>query len=528
MKPKFLQALFLLSSIVILGGCFKKEEFKRFKFDDYEGTWGAPLIDSKLTLDDIITSIDNESIVKEGDNSYTFYFKDTIEYGANDLLPLPEQGFGQKVDAPFIGPLPGTTFTSPEMKDSFKLEIGNGAEIRSILLKQGLLRLQVNNGYRNVGVRINLTLNSLLKNNTPYNWTQALPFGINTKEEPLAGYVIRPGSNNHFIFTLSYTLTSNNGSSLSVSDTLGLHFRLKDLLFSLITGKLGTLKAQKVSGEVGIDIFNKVISGDVSLDSTRLNATVVNYSVGLPISFTIDNLTAFAYQNRDSKEITLDPSLRMIAVPKPNAVGDSSKKIITINYNNSNIGEAIAIAPNKINYLVSPSIISDNYDDYLSDKSKVKAILEIAIPFKGRVTKYVMRDTIEIKGGLDKREIIDSAVFKLKVENYLPLNVKGRADLLDSTYQIIGSIDFNPDDNFIMAGIFNAQGVVIAPTIKESRLSKSGKEYDELREKLRYIIIHAEANTPKDGTIQPVVTFSADNYLIVKISVLAKAKIKID
>ena len=93
----------LFSSIIFISSCIKKERFDKFEMDPANMGWGLPIIDSKLTLKDIVSTIkDNKNLdASLLDSSYTFTYYDTLKtVSAEKLVLLPSQQISTQISLP--------------------------------------------------------------------------------------------------------------------------------------------------------------------------------------------------------------------------------------------------------------------------------------------------------------------------------------------------------------------------------------------------------------------------------------------
>ncbi|HEX8546159.1 MAG TPA: hypothetical protein VF691_04305, partial [Cytophagaceae bacterium] len=414
--------------------------------------------------------------------------------------------------------------------ETINLFLNNGSDIKSIILKGGNLKIALASNFKNV-VGIEVKFLSLLKSDgSVYSISRNLKNGDNIPiDQPLAGFQIKPSPVNNFQYRIIYTLTSN-GDPITTDQSLSVSLNLDNPAYKSVRGKIGELPINNIAGNLDIQIFDKLIRGNVSLDSTQLSIDITNRSFGVPFSFNIDKLNANTYYDR-SQVVNITGLQNPFEVKTP----EEGKTLTTskvLRKANSNITEVIQRAPYKINYNISSNNPNSNQEGYITDESELKIKLQIRIPFKGSFNEYVVSDTLDIVDPFEDREYIDSAIFKMDVVNNLPLNIKIKAYFVESFVNIgnkkqaviIDSAIFFPNDRIVESAVINNEGIVTAPTNRFSFLGKSGKDYDKIS-KSKFIILLGEATTPKVNDKFIPVQVKAKNDLYVKLSVLAKMKV---
>ena len=531
MKDRYnIRPILFLLVFLSLSGCFKKEEFKHFRTEDYTGAWGLPLIDSRLTLDDIVAAVDNKNVVQEGDNTYTFYYRDSIIFLANDFFEIPSQNTRKVINLPVSITPPLGQAIKDSVTESLNLDLKDGSDIKSIILKGGNINVTLASRFKNViGVEVKF-LSLFRSDGRIVSVSRNLQNGESSQiSQPLAGLEIRPSPVNEFQYRIIYTLSSN-GEPITPDQSLSVNLVLDKPTYKSVRGKIGNISLGNIAGNIDIQIFDKLIRGNVSLDSTSLTVDFINQSFGIPTAFNIDKLNANTFYDKDQTyDITGVKNPFVVSRPE---IGKSATTTLVLNKTNSNITEVITRAPYKINYNISSNTPTTNQEDFITDDSKLTVKLLLRIPFKGSFNEYLVSDTLPILDPFEEREYIDSAIFKMDVVNNLPLNIKVKAYFVEKLVTvgsrkeavILDSAIFFPSDKIVENAVINSEGIVISPTKRFSYLGKSGKDYDKIA-KSEFIILVGEANTPKFNNKFIPVQLKANNDLYIKLSVLAKMKV---
>lgn len=538
------QAAFTFGLLILLAACLKKEEFKKFEFQDLEPAWGVPLIDSKVTLKNIVAAIDTGvGLREETDGSYTFYYYDTISSPVmEDLFKLPDQAFHIGVGSPVVNP---ATFPFPAgttLKSGFNGEqsivLANNGQLKYAILKGGNISLNISNTFKHK-VDLKITVPSLLDaQQKELVKSYTLSPSQNTLQDNigLAGYKLQltSGSTNQtnsFQYRIDYIITSSGNAALNPADSVSIAIGLQNLKYSLIVGDLGAINFPPYAGVIDLGVFEQTSLGNLHFEEAKLHLAF-NNSIGIPVALTINKLkSTTAY----GKEVNITPNqfTVKIAAPSLSGPGTSKRTDTTLSKDNSGIVDAVNPAPNKLDYDFSSSL-SSGTDNFIRDNSQIKVYARIDIPIKGYIKSFEIKDTLASKS-LPERTFtsdnadgsLDSAVFKIRIENSLPANAYTQLYFLDSNYAIIDSLLLKPDDIIASNHVDPVTGIVLSPTVKDNTVSMSGSRYDKIRARESYFYIYSRVTTPSANG-QPInVKLLSSNSMRVLVSVLVKARIKI-
>jgi hypothetical protein len=306
--------------------------------------------------------------------------------------------------------------------------------------------------------------------------------------------------------------------SLSLKDSFYIYYSLYDVKPEYLEGYLGKNSYKYKSSFSGVDIFNTIREGNISLDDAKLKIFVEN-GVGADASITVTELKA---QNT-KKQLT--QTLDLTSIGNPISISRATNNPLVpsytsreLNKTNSNSTSLIEIFPNKFlydfNVTINPNGNSANRSDFIYSSSGVKAGADIELPLYLSADNIALTDTLDFE--LNKMQNLDqvtSAVFTLIADNSFPLSATVQLWFADEKYKIFDSL-FTPLRPVIMGGeLKTGQQRVLVPA-----KTKIPASVDELRmQKIRnsrYVVVKASFNTvPKSQHLK----FYSDYKLIVKL-----------
>lgn len=523
-------ALFLTG----LSACLKKEEFTHIKVDSWEPSVALPLVNSTLTLKDIV---DGKKVnIQEGpDGLYTFVYQDTAESpSAEELIQIPNQSetFGITFpDFTLLNPFPEGETESINNSGQFNFALLHNAQLKYIDLKSGMLLLDFESSFKH-NAKVTLTIHSLVKNGQPLQLTLDLNYqGTSpvraSRQINLTGYRVDLSdagtTTNHFEYSTELQLTSKGGLAPLPGESVDIDLNMEALKFSLLYGDPGVFPMGGADGNVNIDVFDRTVIGDLHFEEPKVTVTFDN-SFGVPASIQVNKLETVTTDG----EVTPVSSTAFVDsiplnYPSATEIGMSKTTVLSMDKNNSNIQSILKSAPHKLNYAFGAKLgASGTEDRFIADNSRIKVYAEVEIPIYGTVRVYALMDTLDIE--LPEREYVESAQLKLKVENQLPVDVKLQLYFLDMNSQVIDSL-FTTSDNIIVSGVIDQSGKVVSPGTRLSIVELNKLKYDRIAPSTK-VLVRGELATSKNAT-ESVKIYSYYT-LQLQLALKADAKVKFD
>lgn len=521
MKRIFVISFLLLFSIF---ACVKEEEFEDLTPVNYTGEWGAPLISSSITFDELLKQYEKNSeipvkVITDKDNVYHLIYSDSIEspemetyYKIQDVvfdgnLGIPDD---KKNVLPFNIPFPISTTvqydTILKEKMSIPLDFENnpiqGAEIQYIELNDGQLLLDMNSDFQH-NVQLTLTMNALTKNGQPLVIPVDLNNSTNGKifipqiEKSLAGYRLDLTNEGTTIdsvyFHVDVIIKTEAGKSIQANDDIEVNMQIKRMNYYAIVGKLGEFKIPLEKGKMEFNIFNddqNNVEAKVTIQDPTIDLRFVN-ELGIPFGIEFKELLLKNSEGEQKNiEIADGQEVKIAHVQGIENLGDS---VITLfgltDETTNNLSNAFAIAPNNFSYDFL-AVIGDNTspDFFLHEKAKVKVGFTADIPIAGAVETYTLEEELnDFDIGDIDTSAVDYAEIRLTTNNGWPFTIDIQGYFVNDQNQVIDSLFTDGTQVIIQSGVL-ANGIVTAPVDQKTVVSLDRARYAKISEatKMRY------------------------------------------
>jgi hypothetical protein len=545
---------FLLIFLAFLSGisCIKKEKFDKLEFDPQNSGLAMALIDSKLSIGNIIDAIDeNNTLMLNPDSSYTFNYYDTIfSPKAEELFILNNRTVNILAPLPSTVPplIPAGNSVSGQISAKENLVLSDGSQLKSILFKAGQMLINFNTSLRHT-ISATITIPNMKRNGVSFSKTFTSTFSNgniispSAVSENLAGYNLEltgDGSETNKInYTINYTITGSGQPVLS-NQGMNISLTFQDMKFKNMIGSLSTNSIiDPFDRNTDIKVFDNALAGTLFLRRSSVTITAEN-SFGIPLRLDIDKMNAtnvydgtainFTGITNNGFNVRDGKGSATVSAPRLVDIGKISETVYLLNADNSNIGDIIKPASNELNYIIKPTLLGGN-DQFITDESQLKIKVKVSLPIYGILENYELGDTL----GIDKfpKRIeddytIDSVRFTFKTTNSLPFDTYSQIYFVDSNDVRIDSLLLVPSE-FIVRPVIDNNGKAIKATEQTTNVGIGGLRYDKISSKSKYMYIYSRLLTSKDEQgLQRDVQLFYSNSLRIEICalVIGQGKIK--
>lgn len=516
LPPPFMRKIGLMAlTIVLVLGCAKELDFDMINDIKVESSATLPLASLTLSLEDLVSDIEDSTLVVDPDNALRIYYRQdsVFTYSIDDILTIPDQD-----------PLPLLVDKSqPNFDLNVALGTIAGAQLYNAVFNQGKIAVNISASDTVSGdVRLAFTFRNASINGVTYADTFLLPAGQTT--------VIDSSIINglDFDFTDGGTAVNALNIGLELIDTANVNLgniivcsiALQDLSIDVATGYFGDRLQAAPPGDFDFNINGlEEFAGGFYLTNPTLTL-VTNSTVGLPIDITTD----FIGENAERRRVALDNSpFQIQASPAPGVVAVSN---LTIDANNSQITEFLANLPNKIYYSGSIQINPAgpppaNTPNFISRTSDVVLDFEVDVPMEFRLEDMRLDQVVEIGAGIDNLDNLDELIVYFKSENRLPFDLNLEVSFLSALGDSINGFELP----LLAAAPVDANGRVSAPNVQESPVIFDQELIDDFL-KMRDMRFVASVNTTNGG--QTAVKLYTDYDLNIQVAMQAKGNYKIN
>lgn len=485
--------LFLLTAaaaLLLFVSCSKLDDFS--DFDSVSGTaeYAIPLVNTSISLGDILGKYENSSLTIDPDGTLRFnYSGDVITQTSEFFFDAIEHTLAQFPIIPITSRRMSLPFSSP-----------GGLALDRIDCKTGTFTYYVTNRHPE-SVNATITFPDVKKNGQPLRFQMTLPPYSGTGDAPFSTNIFSPASVEGYIIEsdidsvfIEYEAIRASG----ISDTLAsVLVSIQNLTFSYAEGSLSNYQFAGNRDTIEIDFFDNWTRGDVYFEDPTVTFHIEN-SFGIPTRSLVrvfDIITV----NGEVLPLQSPHITDGIDFPYPsiNEVGQVKTRSFVFNKGNSNIDVVLGAGPVAVDYDISAATApqSEGTRGFISEDGFYKVRVEVELPLYGRASGFVAQDTFDINLG-DLNEV-DFAEFKLFTKNELPLAVELQGYFLDENNQILDSL-FQAQQLVVQGAPVNGQGISTGVSTKSTLIPFSEERLARIKS-ARRILVNTAFSTTNGG-----------------------------
>ena len=434
--------IFVLSLVVF--SCKKEETW-------WESDLSAPLATARLGIGDLLP--DSVIEIDAGQRVNLIFNENIFQFGIDSLLNIEPDTIHKSFS---IAPLfqftfnPGQTFYSSGETFDFQ---SVDAQISRAILKNGTFYLRAENTISGE-LDIILKIPKASKDGEIFEITETIPAGNNNDigilevEIDVSGYELDlSGASGSDFNQLQVEFILKNpidGVPITAynADVVNLELSYSDLGLEYAIGYFGS-ESVNVSDGSGFAILKDYNEAVINLNEA---VAELKFSNGFGVEIQASIFQLKAWNTITGNSLSLDNSLIGSSINLSRATyngGNVSavEKTYVLNNSNSNITNWIEILPDsiKINARADLNPFGNiaNYNDFVSDKSKLSCNIDLRIPLQLSMSNLVFRDTTSVKWPGDDNFSIQSGVLYLFAQNSFPANVILELVGLDQSNNIV-------------------------------------------------------------------------------------------
>ena len=498
----------ILTIIVIsfsLSGCYLDEYSKidDVQIDSFNPTFGFPLINSGITIIDLLNAADSTISVEVRNDSVFLLHNQEMDFDLdlNDFK-VPDISFSGTVNIPPIG----RPFEGYHKDYKTYNTIENDSEIRSVNLKDGTLTVKFERDVLDNDLEVTLILKSLTTPASPDSVVIASKWATNAISHTVtinlkgANLMLKAadettGKPLYNVFTWATRIKSKGQKAVQLKNTIS----FSALEFEKVTGLINydfPIPTQTLD----LEAFSSVKEGELNLSKPTVTINL-GTSFGVPSSAEISSFT-FKNSNNQTRE------LKNVGVLSNNAlrVGEGNKNYIpaatssipkvqrqfVVNSNNSNIRDIISFAPvvgsinGKFKLGDYEGTVADPHSFYVNRTSSFDMALDIEMPLAGSFKNLIFQkdiDNIEWPN-IDSISLLSKFDYNIemlmKTTNEIPLTFGLQVFFINNGVVIDSLYGNVMVENIVQSPKVNNQGLPIAPTEKMSVAKMDMKKYEKI------------------------------------------------
>lgn len=545
MKKPLIRVLLATYVLLYLSSCTEDYlKFDEIKTDDWRPELALPLVNSNLSIEDIVLKEDQNNIVQKDPTTgvlQVVYDGRVFTTQGADIIDLPIQSFEQSYSSPKpLPPTGGDTTLSENFIFTFNNN-GTELEIDSMLMKAGDLVLTIENTFEH-DVTVVAKYPSIVDSRgnsleVTYDLNQAAG-GVVSRSEvtDLKDYTIdmTNGGTTLNQIPVNFEITFNliSGNSSTSNDGLRFVLRMRNLEFKRFNGYVGNIDLNLDSNAINIGLFKNFNNGTFFLSNPFMEVTVSN-SFGMPSLLNFQNLLAYNPDNTPSTlNIVIPANSNPLALNFP--VKDGNRKTsFEMDKNNSNIPAVVNHFVREIAYKATANLNPNGKTanrNFVTDTSKIGLDVFLKLPFEGAASGFTLNDTIDL--GFENTDDLESGILRINTTNGFPISTTFQVIFTDENYNAIDSL-FMDDPNTPGNDLFvipssntDNNGKTVSNSVSNIDVPVNTQRLQNIANG-KYAIIRAELNAgdPNSNprqTIQFLDSYRLSIFIGLKASILIK------
>jgi hypothetical protein len=522
---KRLLGVLTLASLVGVG-CIKKKDldFKNLTIDNWQPDWALPVLNSNMTLKDMLP--EKSYITEDAEGVYSLHYTGDLFYAkASDYIKIPDQNYTAN-NLTLTTPLSiaGYTGTVNDTRTgNFAFADASGAQLAHLNIKTGLLTLNVNSTFQH-NVAVTITFPKALKGGVPLSVTTNINFPAtsNTATIDLSGYnfdLSNGGTTKNNVPYEVRTSVTGTGNTINSTDNISASISMTGINYSFIDGFLGQYDIPIAADTINIGVFDNTLNANIFVNDPKINLSFKN-SIGLNVSTKFDNLYG----------VTATGVRRDITISDVNVAGATSPGLTSVSTHvmdsastNGAVQNLFNPAPNHVIYngrvRVNPGGVTSTYS-FVTDSSAIALTAEAELPAWFKIITFTLQDTTKLTLPEDT-SILQKAEFKMLMDNALPLYGRVQLYFADENFNVVDSLVPTASDIIGEAPV-DAQGKVNGRKTQVTTFTMEKDQYNAMAKKVRHAIIKGELKSSGTGSVK----IQSSNNLIVKLAFRFKLNVE--
>ena len=468
----------------------------------YEATFAFPLIDSRLSISDIVDPDGIGTIETDDENLIWLVYKGRVfSIPAEEIFTIPDQVQSFSVE------LDPSLKSEMVVEKGFLLVFSEDQYIEQVKFRRGEFNARIEDAEQLLADGYNISAQFEIINSETDSGD--LIGGTVTPSEDasvnLDGSIINLGNNANF-FLVRFTITvSGSGNPANAPYNINIHQSMENMRYEFIYGYIGDIAFPVGDTDVEINIFNNANIADIFFENPFIEIITRN-SFGTPIDL---NFTEFYAANRFNETIPIEnETVTGWSIDMPESLGETAVTTLELNRSNTNIDEIMTIRPTSIYYNVTGTTnpAKQQSPNFINYNSNLSIDMELHLPLFGRVDNFELQDTIpNSMEDLPENANIDWLELKIQIENGFPFAAAIDIFFLDENMQIFDRLFSEPTPVNLIAPAPTdpVSQVVTQPTLKETLIYLDESKIESLRNAEK-LLLEVKFNTYKHEDGQSV------------------------
>lgn len=424
-----------------LVGCLPEDDLSDLKIEAPSPSISLPLLNTNLTVTDIITVKEGGRLTENEDHTYSVLYRSQRQTKpVGDFFPkIPAQSYAQGFSLGINSPSFQLKSPTQKFQGSMALDL---AELKVFALesKQGFLDLTLTSEYQHdLEVRVTFPNIKHKVDGTFLVWNPNVINGwsnrVSTVRKELSDYRIELVDG-----TLSYELEvtiDGSGKSISEHEELTLGINMEDIEFAYLAGNFTDILVPLPADTLDIPVLANAVEGTVTLNPTLRIGFSNSYGVPVASDFSsvfVKQKSGNTVQLKDEGDQSFfSGNYEFPFIAHRNDSSATAEQII--DRSTSNIEDAFAELPYGLMYDLGFTLTSAPEDtSFVTDQSQIDVKIEVELPLEGTFD-VVLQDSIPVD--FQALEDVEELKVLIKTENSFPIEALLQVFFLDENGQRI-------------------------------------------------------------------------------------------
>ncbi len=524
-KRMKLMTTIILLFVSLIYGC-KKHDLHKISGVAFDQNLATSIGYGEFGVHDILKSVGTGlNIDKNTGDISLIYHKDIDTIYAKDFITLSDVNQSFNIAPPNLTKIDNLYETLPTSSttQNFIYTAKNETELHDLNFQSGNLVVTASSTIQHditlvlsfpdlklAGKEVTKTITMHYLNSLPYTSSATINLS-----DVLADFTAGNTAKNTLRIKIDATITGT-GNPITGNENLDLAINLTNLKFKNITGYFGQQSLASFVDTMLLKVFDSPSAGNLSFTNPKLTFVIDN-SFGIPMDVNFKNFSTINTITSQKSPITISKPILSVNIPPK---GSTAQTTFVMNNGSTNntISNLIDANPKNLIYNISATTNPEGYKgpyapkapnlNYIESTSKMIIKVDIDLPFEGYASGMTVKDTLDFSYKNDVN-FIKSAMFRLKVDNGLPLSFKGQALFVDEHYNTVFTL-FDKPIELISAAPVDGSGVVSSTASKSNDATISNANV-LLMGKVKHVIITGVAETTQP---QSTVVKLRDSYKI--------------
>jgi hypothetical protein len=432
----------------------------------------TPLIKTELGINNIIA---DSLIQTQSDSSLTLVYDNTLyNLSVDSLVEFPDTITHQFFHIPVtITANPGQMVLNITDNKNLNLE---SAQLTQAIVKSGAIQLKIRNTIREK-MLCTYQIPCANLNGAVLEITELIPAATAAgpyefvKIIDISGYNINLKGPNNISYnkltsvTKAWVNPSGSPVSITYNDSLLFDAKFNNVIIAYAKGYFGTTIFETGSQTANFDLFNKIISGQLSLEDVKMKLTISN-GFGVDARFIFNKIQSI--NSRTNITVSLASPLigSMININRAsetyNPDNPVTPSVFVYDLSTSNIKQLIENLPDKIGYSLdittNPLGNVSTGNDFVYNSAGFNASLNMEIPLSIISQNLTLVDTLDFNLDPQQGYSVNNGTLTLLADNGFPLASQLQIYILNSENVVTDSL-FSAN-NTINAAYTNSANIV--------------------------------------------------------------------